>query len=178
MTGSESRKALVRYRERHFDAIMPFREERMSPRYDHEWVAQMLDADERLDGVEPHEFLSDAGLRKGDTVVDYGCGPGYLTVPAAEIVGPKGMVYAVDVERKMVELVESRASEAGLANVTAVFSDGGRTPLPDAIADFAICALVLHYRDDYAGRLALAKDMAGLIRPGGRALVVEWAPKE
>lgn len=151
----------------------------MSPRYDDEWVC--ADAGRRRasgPGVQPRRFLLDAGLREGDTVVDYGCGPGYLTLPGAEIVGPNGMVYAVDVERKMVELVRKRASEAGLANMTAVLTDADATRLPDAIADFAICALVLHYRDDYAGRLALAKDMARLMRPGGRAVVVEWLPEE
>ena len=150
----------------------------MSPCYDDERVAARLDAGERLDGVEPSQFLSDAGLLEGDTVVDFGCGPGYLTLPAAEIVGPAGRVYAIDIEPKMVDLAGKRATEAGLTDVTVGLTEGERTPLPDVIADFAICALVLHYREDHTGRLALARDMARLMRPGGRAVVVEWTPKE
>ena len=37
------------------------------------------------------------GLKKGDVVLDYGCGIGFNTMPAAEIVGKKGKVYAIDI---------------------------------------------------------------------------------
>jgi len=48
------------------------------------------------DGV---QLLRNAGIFEGQTVLDFGCGAGNYTIPAAEIVGKKGKVYAVDKER-------------------------------------------------------------------------------
>ena len=50
------------------------------------------------------------------------CGPGFVTLQAAEMVGPAGRVYALDIHEGMVSLAGSRA-EAGLTNVTALLND-------------------------------------------------------
>ncbi len=96
----------------------------MSNRYSDEWTASLLDPERRLSGLTPSELLREAGLRPGMTVVDYGSGPGLITLHAAEMVGPTGRVYALDIHEGMVSLVESRAADAGLANVTTLLNDG------------------------------------------------------
>ena len=101
----------------------------MSPRYDGDWTASMLDAEGRLGSTIPEELLVGVGLSERQTVVDFGCGPGFLTVPAAKVVGPLGRVYAVDIEQRMLDVVEARAADAGVENVSAVLSPGGKTPL-------------------------------------------------
>ena len=149
----------------------------MSPRYDAEWIGNMLDTDNRLGGLPPSEFLKSAGLSRGDTVVDVGCGPGFMTLPAAELVGPTGRVYAVDIERRMLELVDRRAAEAGLGNVTTVFNAGDGIAVPDCVADLALCGLVLHYFPDEAGRESLVRDIGRMMRSGGRCLFIEHVPQ-
>ena len=149
----------------------------MSPRYDDEWVEKML-APERLGDMTPREFLVGNGLRREQAVIDYGCGPGFFTMPAAEIVGSSGRVYAVDIEQEMLDLVESRATAAGQQNVTTVLNADGRVPLPDRIADYAICGLVLHYRPDHAGRFKMVEDIRRLLCPGGKALILERLPRD
>ena len=149
----------------------------MSPRYDAEWIGNLLDTERRLGGVGPEEFLKNAGLRSGDTVVDVGCGPGFMTLPAAELVGPNGRVYAVDIKQSMLNLVDTRAAEAGLKNVTTVFNAGEGISLPDGVADFALCGLVLHYCPDEAGREALVRDIGRMMKPGGRVLFIEHIPQ-
>ena len=147
----------------------------MSERYTDEWVANLLDIDKRFGAAGPGELL--AGVAPGDTVVDYGCGPGWFTLAAARLAGPEGAVYAVDLEPRMVELVRRRAAEAGLANVTAVAADGTRADLPDGIADAIICVQIMHYADGRDGRVAVARDLHRLLKPGGRVLVAQWKPK-
>lgn len=149
----------------------------MSPRYDAEWIGSMLDTDSRLGGISPSAFLKNAGLRGGDTVVDVGCGPGFMTLPAAELVGSTGRVYAVDIERRMLDLVEKRVAEAGLGNVTTVFNDGEGIPVPDGVADLALCGLVLHYFPDEAGREGLVRDICRMVKYGGRCLFIEHTPQ-
>ena len=149
----------------------------MCARYDKDWIASLLDAENRLGDVTPEQCLRDAGVTAGQTVVDYGCGPGLFTFPAAEIAGAEGKVYAVDIEPRMTALVANRASELGSRNVTALLNEGV-APLPPDTADFLILAQVLHYPDDTEDRVAMARDVARLLKPGGRALVVEWTPDD
>ena len=149
----------------------------MSPRYDDDWVATMLDAESRQGELTPEELLRSAGLGEGQTVIDVGCGPGFLTLPAAAVVGRLGRVYAVDVEQQMLDLVQRRAASEGVDNIETVLSPGDLVPLEDQTGDYAICGLVLHYPDELARRVDMARDIARLLRPGGRALLIEWAPQ-
>lgn len=146
----------------------------MTNRYTDEWTASLLSPERRLSGLSPQELMKEAGLRPGMTVVDYGCGPGLLTLLAAKAVGSDGRVYALDIHEGMVSLVESRAAEAGLANVTALLNDGPEAPLPGGVADVILCTLVFHYKESRDERQALTDDLARLLRPGGCAMLVQW----
>ena len=119
----------------------------MTNRYTDEWTASLLSPERRLSGLSPQELMKEAGLRPGMTVVDYGCGPGLLTLLAAKAVGSDGTVYALDIHEGMVALIESRAAEAGLGNVTALLNDGPEAPLPGGVADVILCTLVFHYKE-------------------------------
>ena len=62
----------------------------MADRYSEEWKAGLLDPERKLLGLGVAEFLEEAGLGPGMTMVDYGCGPGFVTLQAAKMVGPAG----------------------------------------------------------------------------------------
>ena len=149
----------------------------MSERYTEEWVTGLLDGAERFGRSDPAQMLRELGVGTGSTVVDYGCGPGLFTLAAARLVGAAGKVYGVDLEPRMVELVARRAQEASLSNVTAVASDGTRAALPDAVADFIVCVQIMHYQPTRELRVAVAHDLARLLRAGGRVMVMQWRPK-
>ena len=145
----------------------------MADRYTDEWVTTLLDAESRVGASSPGELLTGAGIVEGTTVVDLGCGPGFLTFPAAEIVGSEGHVYAVDIESKMVDLVRAEAADRGLSNLTTLRTNGDRVALTDGIADFAICGLVLHYMDDDDARAGVLRDIPRLLKPGGKLLLID-----
>ena len=149
----------------------------MSERYTKEWIERLLDGS-RFKGVDPRHVLASHGVGSGQTIVDYGCGPGYLTLAAAELAGPSGKVFAVDKEPRMVDLVKERCAEAGLSNVEAVWSSGSEAAVPDSAADFVLCFLVLHYPETDDGREAIARDIARLLKPGGEAIIVQWKAEE
>lgn len=146
----------------------------MTNRYTDEWTASLLNPERRLSGMTPEELMQEAGLHPGMTVVDYGCGPGLLTLLAAKKVGTTGKVYALDIYEGMVSLVQSRVAEAGLANVAALLNDGSEAPLPGGVADLILCTLVFHYPESRRERQALAVDLARLLKPGGCAMLVQW----
>ena len=145
----------------------------MSVRYDREWVEGLLDAEVRLGETTPAKLLRDSGLAEGMTAVDYGCGPGFFALPAAEIVGPTGLVYAADVEPRMVALVEDRARDHGYGNLKAVQNEAETVPLPDAVADFALCALVMHYADNRDRRVGIARELRRVLKPNATALIIQ-----
>jgi ubiquinone/menaquinone biosynthesis C-methylase UbiE len=119
----------------------------------------------------PEETLRAAGVARDQTVVDLGCGPGYFTLPAAELVGPGGRVYGVDVQPEMVEACRQRAAEAGVRQVEVIRSGETHVPLPDGIADLVLASVVLHEAKD---RAAFLREARRLLKPGGEVAVIEF----
>jgi ubiquinone/menaquinone biosynthesis C-methylase UbiE len=50
---------------------------------------------------------------------DLGCGPGYYTLPLAEVVGPEGKIYTVDLNEKAIRALEKKANKLGIHNIEA-----------------------------------------------------------
>lgn len=80
------------------------------------------------------------GIGEEMTVVDYGCGLGRYTTRFAAMVGPKGKVYAVDIQPLAVEEVKRRAAKQDFLNVQAMLAQGYDSGLPGGVAD-VICAI-------------------------------------
>lgn len=112
----------------------------------------------------PRRRLTDAPLKHGMKVVDYGCGPGRYTLPIAEAVGPQGRVYAVDIQPLAIETVRRKAADRGLANVETVLVDSYDTGLPGASVDMVLLVDVIHGVDD---RDALLREIYRVLKPGG-----------
>ena len=108
-------------------------------------------------------ILEEARLRRGMTVLDYGCGPGSYTILAARAVGPAGRVHAADIHHLAVRRVEELALAEGLANVWTVRTDRA-TGLPDGSVDTVLLYDVLHDLTDPRGVLA---ELHRVLGPGG-----------
>ena len=65
-------------------------------------------------------------------VVDYACGPGRYTIPAAEMVGPKGKVHAADIQPLAIESVKKKAANKSLTNIVPILVDSFNTGIPDS----------------------------------------------
>ena len=66
---------------------------------------------------EPPKRLIGPYVKKDDVVADLGCGPGYYTFALAELTGPEGKVYAVDLGNKCIRAVEKKVKKAGYHNI-------------------------------------------------------------
>ncbi|WP_036285123.1 class I SAM-dependent methyltransferase [Methylocystis sp. ATCC 49242] len=112
-------------------------------------------------------------LREGETVLDVCCGSGGSALPAAEFVGPKGKVVAVDLAERLVALGAAKAREKGLGNIE--FSTGDMLALgyPDASFDVAVCVFGIFFVPDMA---AATKELWRMLRPGGRLAITTWGP--
>ena len=76
-----------------------------------------------LDG-QGEEVLRKIGVRKGQTVLDFGCGRGNYTIPVARIVGEEGRVYALDRNQRALDELMQRVEGEGLRNVTRIDTSG------------------------------------------------------
>jgi len=83
----------------------------------------------------PWRLLKKARLEKGMWVVDYGCGPGSFTIPAAEMVGPEGKAFAVDIHPLALRSVKNRASRKVLENVETILIKGYDTGIKSTSID-------------------------------------------
>ncbi|MCD6484977.1 MAG: class I SAM-dependent methyltransferase [Candidatus Odinarchaeota archaeon] len=114
--------------------------------------------------VNPYKLLKEAGLKPGQEVLEVGCGPGFFTVPAAEIVGEKGRVYALDVNPVAVENVRRKISKKRLMNVKVLLADATKTGLPDKSVDIAFLFGVIHALDDVT---AVMQEMYRVLKSNG-----------
>ena len=103
------------------------------------------------------------GAKRGDIILDYGCGIGFNTIPAAEIVGEEGMVYALDIHHLAIKSVEKKMRERGLKNVKTILSDL-HTGLPNESIDIVLLYNVLPM---VKNRPALIKELYRVLKPGG-----------
>jgi ubiquinone/menaquinone biosynthesis C-methylase UbiE len=116
---------------------------------------------------DPRAELVTNGLEAGKVVLDFGCGVGSYTIPAAKIVGNSGLVYALDMHPLAIRAVERRAKEAGLSNIRTILSDRD-TALPDGSVDVVLLYDVLHSVPE---KRALLAELCRVLKPGGHLLV-------
>lgn len=126
--------------------------------------------------INPFRVLEHVGIRERMHVADLGCGAlGHYVFPAAQLVGPKGIVYAVDILQDALEILERRAREDQYGNIKYVWSDievVGATHIPQAV-DLSLLTNTLWHLQD---REAVVAEMARITKRGGHALVIDWKP--
>jgi SAM-dependent methyltransferase len=92
----------------------------------------------------PSQVLEQLKLQPGMTVVDFGCGNGFYTLPMAKQVGPNGKVLAVDIQPEMIQMLKERAANAGIDNIEPILSTEKETKLPENQVDLLILVDVYH----------------------------------
>ena len=137
------------------------------------WEEHAEYADAR--GAEVAErMLSLTAPRPGERVLELACGPGGLGLAAAARVAPGGEAVLSDVAAGMAEIAAARAQALGVSNVSTRVLDLERIEEPDASYDIVLCREGLMFAPD-PGRAA--REIARVLRPGGRAAVAVWGPR-
>jgi ubiquinone/menaquinone biosynthesis C-methylase UbiE len=107
--------------------------------------------------------LAEVGIELGFSILDYGCGPGSYTIPAAQLVGESGKVYALDIHPLAVQQVQKAAARKRLTNIETILSDCD-TALPDDSIDVVLLYDILHELSEPDKVLA---ELHRVLKPGG-----------
>jgi SAM-dependent methyltransferase len=116
--------------------------------------------------------LRRAGLTAGMEVLDLGTGTGAIAEAAAAKVGSDGQVVGVDISPEMLATASARFAARNVTTVTLREGSGERIPADDDSFDVVLSSLALMYVVD---RAATAREVARVLRPGGRLVAAVWA---
>jgi ubiquinone/menaquinone biosynthesis C-methylase UbiE len=116
----------------------------------------------------PYKMLTPF-VTNGMTVLDYGCGNGFFSIPLSKMVGNKGKVYSVDIQKEMLDKLEIKIASLSISNITMFHIENEKLNLP-TLLDFAIAIYVVHEIPD---KESFFKDMFELLNPNGKLLIIE-----
>lgn len=137
-----------------------------------------MDAPQGLNFVDPAVVVNKLSVDPGSQVADFGCGAGYFSFEFARHVGDEGVVYALDVLPSALEAVASRAKTLNLKNVVIKRVNLEKelgSGLASASIDWVILKDVLLQNTK---KDIIFREVVRVLKPGGKALVMEWNPDE
>ena len=111
------------------------------------------------------------GIKPGSTVGDLGTGAGYYAARFARVVGPKGRVYAEEIDKPLLNKVRKRMESQKIRNVTLVLGTPDDPKFPPGTLDAVIIADVYHELD-HPG--AILKQLKTSLKPRGTVLIVDY----
>jgi predicted methyltransferase len=136
---------------------------------------KVFDDPARANWQQPAAIVQASALAPDMAVADVGAGTGYLERLLSEAVGPRGTVYAVEVEPNLVTHLRARAERERTANVVPVLGSTANPRLPAGHVDRILFVDTYHHindRVDYFRRLRAA------LAPGGWIVIVDWEKRE
>ena len=134
----------------------------------------------------PADNSSHLHLRAGNIVVDLGAGSGHYTFEVAKKLkeldahlseAHAGSVYAVDVQKNLLEKIKQETHRLGLGNVSVIWGDvdvAGGSKLANHIADSVIVSNVLFQSEH---KKEFLEEANRLLKPGGEMLIIDWQDK-
>lgn len=133
--------------------------------------AGILLMESRVELEQPAKILQFMALKDGDIVADIGCGNGFFALRLAKEIGPRGIVFAVDVQQGMLDQLAERQTEANISNVYPILGQYEDPMLPPGKVDWILLVDAYHEFSNPEPMLARMKES---LAPGGRIALIEY----
>ncbi len=135
------------------------------------WLSALVELDNPvLRNNSARQIIQHLALKPGMKVLDFGCGPGRLTIPVAKQIGPAGQVTAFDIQEGMLQRVRVKAQAEALDNIQFIHGEAGAGKLGRNQYDRALLVTVLGEIPDQKAALAEIFDS---LKPNGILSVTE-----
>jgi len=121
----------------------------------------------------PDKVMDAAGVRAGMVIGEVGSGKGRYTVYLARRVGPKGKVYANDIDENSLAFLRDRCLKQGLNNVETVLGTTDNPGFPMGQLDMVFMTWVYHHLEH---PVTLLRNLIPSLKPGGTVVIVDPDP--
>ena len=128
----------------------------------------------RQERLDVQRVISLLPMGPHQVVADIGCGQGYFAVPLGKYLF-QGKVFALDVQKEMLEATKEGLERIHLTNVEALLSEEKKFPIQDDQLDGAFAAFVVHEAEDSNGMMS---EFERCVRAGGWLALLEWQKRE
>ena len=112
--------------------------------------------------------IRNLNIKSGQTIIDYGCGPGRYIKDASRMVGPSGKVIAIDIHPLAIKNVNDKIKKYKLSNVHATLANGYKTDIENAIADLVYALDMFHMIEQPK---ELMTELGRLVKVDGRVII-------
>jgi ubiquinone/menaquinone biosynthesis C-methylase UbiE len=128
-----------------------------------------LDSRQREQLIPPEALISQMPIQKNHTLLDVGAGSGFFTIPMAE--STSSTVYAMDPDRRMLNVIEEKAKEKGLTNIETLQDYVENISIQNNSIDFVMASLILHEVSSLSKALS---NIYEVLKTGGHLLCLEY----
>jgi ubiquinone/menaquinone biosynthesis C-methylase UbiE len=134
-------------------------------------AAGWLDRPEREKEEQPAKLLPLLKLKPGDAIADVGAGSGFYTFKLVDLVGAKGKVYATDIQKEMLDIIDERAKARKIGNIIGVLGTETDAKLPANSLDMILLVDVYH---EFSFPHEMTVGMVKALKTGGKLVFVEF----
>ena len=135
------------------------------------WLSWLVELDNPiLKNNSAREIIPHLHLQSGMKVLDFGCGPGRLTIPVAKQVGSSGTVTAFDIQLEMLERVRAKADQEKVSNIEYAQGAAGEEKLQKNEYD---CVLLVTVLGEIPDKGTAIKEIFESLKLGGILSITE-----
>jgi ubiquinone/menaquinone biosynthesis C-methylase UbiE len=138
-------------------------------------AADWLERRDRMREERPDLLIEALALKAGDAVADIGAGSGYYSWRIAEKLGTNGVVYAVDIQQEMLDILAKSMADRRITNVRGTLGTETDPKLPRASIDLALLVDVYH---EFEYPYEMMREICAALKPGGRVVLVEFRAED
>ena len=133
--------------------------------------AEWLERPEREREEMPNRLVEMLKLKAGDVVADIGIGTGYIARRISPKIGETGVIYGVEIQQEMLDILAEKMAEAGITNIKGVLGTITDPKLPPNSVDLAIMVDVYH---EFSHPYEMMQNICRGLKIGGRVAFVEY----
>lgn len=128
--------------------------------------------------LDPDAIIAQLDVTQGSVVADFGCGPGYFSLPFAKSVGIGGRVFSLDILPQALETVAGKAKNSGIINIVtarANLEKENGSKLENDCADWVVIKDMLFQNNN---KEIIIGEAYRILKPGGKVIFVEWNDRD